>query len=82
MFVFASSTDQTPYEPLIQKIGDAFRTYEVLIIITQIILTMFLKFIDKFSWFTNKKNFIVSFSNYYYEADSKSLLVRKFLIIS
>ncbi|XP_064399940.1 GATOR1 complex protein NPRL2-like isoform X2 [Halichondria panicea] len=29
VFVFDSSTDHTPYEPLIQKIGEAFRTYEL-----------------------------------------------------
>ena len=29
VFVFDSSTDTTPYEPVIQKLGDAFQTYEV-----------------------------------------------------
>lgn len=29
VFVFDSSTDPTPYEPVIQKIGEAFKTYEL-----------------------------------------------------
>ena len=29
VFVFDSTTDTSPYEPIIQKLGDAFRTYEV-----------------------------------------------------
>ena len=29
VFVFSSSTDISAYEPVIQKMGNAFRTYEV-----------------------------------------------------
>lgn len=29
VFVFDSTTDTSPYEPIIQKLGDAFKTYEV-----------------------------------------------------
>jgi len=29
VFVFDSTTDISPYEPVIQKLGDAFKTYEV-----------------------------------------------------
>ncbi len=44
VFVFYSSTDHTPYEPLIQKIGEAFRTYEVMKVRTKAIRLDLAKF--------------------------------------
>ena len=53
VFVFGAETDTSPYEPVVQKLGEAFKTYEVT---TEWIV----------HYISYRRNFLISLSHFHF----------------